>query len=405
MKVYFGFNDIRQDGMGSAAMTLLHALNRSGLKVQAVHPWKQVQVPEYFQLKPIFLSESSEEPPLSESIRDMIEVINSDPESSVFSHFGSPNWGAIIPYLRSDIRVVVSVHSVTPSALKIALANSQRTNKFVAVSWEVEKLLRRKLPPRDHWKIALVTNAIDVDRFVPKKEFGKPGDRVKIVFFGRIEDYTKGADKISKIAQKLKQAGLDFEWHLYGYFHWGYENRFFEQVKKLQVEDVISYKDCLTPSQIPAMLTQYDIMVMPSNHEGFGLSLIESMAAGLVCIASKLSGVTERIIDNGNDGILVGRNDIKGFVEAILMASTDLKLREKLGNAAREKVVTQFSIEQHGLRYRKVFEEAMEDQSTLSVPMMAMPSKESFSMPESLKPHILARILPNWLKRELKKII
>ena len=168
---------------------------------------------------------------------------------------------------------------------------------------------------------------------------------------------------------------------------------------------MVSYKGCLTSSEIPTMLTQYDIMVMPSNHEGFGISLIESMAAGLICVASRLRDVTERIIENGKDGILVGRNDIDGFAEAILTASANPKFREEMGSAAREKIISQFSIEQHGLRYRKVFEEAMADQSAIPVPMLPMPSKESFSMPESLKPHILARVLPDWLKRELKKII
>jgi len=405
VKVYLGFNDIRQDGMGAAAMTLLKALNGAGVSVQTVHPWKQVQVPEYFQFNPIFLSDSGDEPPLSDSIHDMIEVINSDLECTIFSHFGSSNWGAIIPYLRPDIRVVVSVHSITPSALKIALANSERTNKFVAVSWEVEKILLRKLPRKDHRKISLVTNAVDARRFVQKTDFGKHGDRIKIVSLGRVEDYTKGADKIPKIAQKLKQAGLDFEWHLYGYFHWGYEDRFFGQVKKHRVEDVVLYKGCLTPSEIPAMLSLYDIMVMPSNHEGFGISLVESMAAGLTCISSRLRDVTDKIIENGKDGILVGRNDIKGFARAILMACADPYMRKKMGNAAREKIISQFSIEKHGLRYRKLFEEAMADQTTVAVPMLPMPPKELFVMPESLKPHLLARILPGWLKRELKKII
>ena len=403
MKVYLGFNGVHQDGMGSAAITLLHALKRSGVNVQPVHPWKQVLIPEYFQFNPIFLSESSEELPLSVSIREMINIVNDDPECTVFSHFGSPNWGAIIPYLRPDIRVVVSVHSVTPSALKIALANQERTSKFIAVSWEVEQKLKQKLPSCDHWKISLVPNAIDMDRHPQKRDFSNVGGRVKIIFFGRIEDYTKGVDKIPKIAKKLKKEGLDFEWDLYGYFHWGYESRFYKQLKNNGVEDVVQYKGCLTPTEIPATLTAYDIMVMPSNHEGLPLALIESMATGLTSVASRLHNVTDRIIEDGKEGFLVGRNDIKGFAKAILTASASPDLRVRIGKAARAKVSADFSIDKHGMNYRHVFEEAMADRNYVCA--TNLPSLVKFILPEALKPHILARILPNWIKRILKKLV
>ena len=405
MKVYFGFNAIGPDGMGSAAMTLLHALKRSGVNVQTVHPWKEILIPEFYQFNPIFLSESNEEKPLSDTAHQMISIINSDPECAIFSHFGSPNWGAIVPYLRPDIRIVVSVHSVTPSALKIALANQERTSKFIAVSWEVEKILKQKLSPKDHWKISLVPNAIDINLHSKKIEFSKVGEKIKILFFGRIEDYTKGVDKIPKIAKKLKNAGLEFEWDLYGYFHWGYESRFYKQVKANEVEDVINYKGCLTPTEIPSILNKYDVMVMPSNHEGLPIALMESMGSGLTSIASRLQNVTDKMVENGKEGFLISKNDINGFADAILKVSADPILREQIGTAARNKVTTHFSIDQHGVNYCKVFEDAMADKTYICTPTNPLSPGELLLLPEALKPHILARILPPWMKRILKKII
>lgn len=403
MKVYFGFNAINQDGMGSAAMNLLSALKKMDVKVQPVHPWKSIAIPEYFKFSPKFLSENNYERPLGECVREMIEVVNNDPECTIFSHFGSSNWGAIIPYLRSDIRVVVSVHSVTPSALKIALANHERVSKFIAVSWEVERKLRVRLPKKDHWKISLVPNAIDINNHPIKRTFTDVCDQIKIIYFGRVEDYTKGADKIPKIAKLLMHQGLNFNIDIYGYFHWGYEKRFYEQIRRNGVGGVIKYKGCLTPIEIPSVLQNYDIMIMPSNHEGFGISLLESMAAGLTSIVSRLHNVTDRIVSNGREGVLVGKNDISGFAREIMIASANPKLREAIGIAARAKVSQCFSIEQHGRNYRDVFESAMADNSYVCLAKST--DFDKFVIPESLKPHILARLLPNWLKRVLKKII
>ena len=145
MKVYIGLNDIKPDGMGTAAMSLIRALKLQGYDVQTVHPWKDVTVKEFFEFNPIFLTDSTEPVMPDVCLRQMVEVINNDPECKVFTHFGSPNWGAVVPYLRGDIKTIVSCHSTTPSALKLTLANTERTDAYVAVGHEVVNKLSRHL--------------------------------------------------------------------------------------------------------------------------------------------------------------------------------------------------------------------------------------------------------------------
>ena len=143
------------------------------------------------------------------------------------------------------------------------------------------------------------------------------------MFFGRVEDVTKGCDKIPQIAKKLKDKGLSFTWDIYGYFHWGYEKKFYSLNRKYDVEDVIKYKGCLQPNEIVNKIKDYDIFVLTSNHEGFGLALIEAMCVGLGCVASNIHDVTDRIVENGKEGFLCGKNDIAGFSEAIFKLATN----------------------------------------------------------------------------------
>lgn len=402
MKVYFGFNDIRQDGMGTEAMALMRALKKEGIDVQPIHAWKAIYVPGYIEeFNPIFISESEEEPAIQDIIKDMVSTLNSVPKDSIFSHFGSPNWACVIPYLRSDIRVVVSVHSITPSALKIATAYKERVSSFIAISWEVEKILLKKLPKKNHKKISLITNALDINNYPIKKFIDN--DIINIVFFGRIEDYTKGCDKIPAIAKILKDKGLKFKWDFYGYFHWGYENRFYELNKKYDVEDVISYKGCLQPDEINGTISKYDIMVMPSNHEGFGLALIEAMSIGLTCVASNIKDVTNRILENRKEGFLCNKNDINDFAECIYNAATNFELRISIGKAAHKKINENFTLDIQGKKYKNLFKEILQKKDySLIEPSQSL---DNFKQPDLVKPHILARLLPIWIKRILKKYL
>jgi glycosyltransferase involved in cell wall biosynthesis len=405
MKVIFGFNAINPDGMGSAAVTLLSALQDRGIQFQTIHPWEEIQIPRFYDFNPHFISKSKVEQPLNKTFKEMIDYINNDLECTIFSHFGSPNWAAITPYLRNDIKVIVSVHSVTPSALKISLYNQKRTSKFLAVSWEVESRLKKIIPKSDQWKISLVPNSVDVSNHHPKTDFTEKGKKIKIIFLGRLEDNTKGVDKIPKIAALLKKTDLNFSWDLYGYFHGDYEKRYKEQIINSDVEEVLNYKGCLSPTEIPSILPNYDIMVMPSNHEGLPIALLESMASGLTTVSSKLKNVTDKMIIDGENGFLVGKNDIERFAKIIYFASQDPTLRQNIGNKAREKVISSFSLFAQGQNYSNAFAEAIDSNHkmqkivTLPIPL------QSGNYPESIQPHFLALLLPNWFKRILKKYL
>ena len=402
MKVIFGFNDIKQDGMGSAATTLMRALKRQGIDVQPIHAWHEIDIPGYEEeFHPIFVQDTREEAYVEDVIERMISIVNEDKDCNIFSHFGSPNWACVLPFLREDIRVVVSVHSISPSATKIALAYKDRVSAYIPVSWEVENKLRSKLSKSEQSKVYRIANVVDIDNFEPKKSYSE-NDIIKILFFGRVEDVTKGCDKIPPIAKELKNRGLKFEWDFYGYFHWGYEPRYYELNKQYDVEDVIFYKGCLNPEDIPSMLKKYDIMVMPSNHEGCPIALLEAMAAGLPCVASIIHDVTDKMINAGKDGELCEKNNIKDFSNKIYKLAMDVTLRESMGKAARSKIENNFSMDSQGIGYKYVFSSVLTNNN---FKMVKMPSLENYKQPEIVKPHILARILPLWLKKILKKII
>ena len=81
---------------------------------------------------------------------------------------------------------------------------------------------------------------------------------------------------------------------------------------------------------LPAMMALFDILVLPSRYEGYGLVLLEAGAMKKPVIACDIRGVREAVID-GETGILVPPKKIKPLSEAIILLLSNPELRNYLG--------------------------------------------------------------------------
>src|SRR5262249_52808740 len=87
-----------------------------------------------------------------------------------------------------------------------------------------------------------------------------------------------------------------------------------------------------------------DVYVLPSIREGLPIALLEAMASGLACIASRLPGSTDTMIADGVNGLLVAPDDRDGLTAALRRLVHDCGCRGRLGAAARQTVLDRYSI-------------------------------------------------------------
>ena len=94
---------------------------------------------------------------------------------------------------------------------------------------------------------------------------------------------------------------------------------------------------------VPSYLQAADVFVLPSRREGLPVALLEAMACGLPCIASRLPGSTEAVIADGVDGRLTPPGDVFALAAALGDLLADGRERQRLGDAARATIVRRYS--------------------------------------------------------------
>ena len=83
-------------------------------------------------------------------------------------------------------------------------------------------------------------------------------------------------------------------------------------------------------SDIKELLAASDIFLFTTKQEGLPRSMMEAMASGLPCIASRIRGNTD-LLENAEGGYLCDINDVSEYAEKLNLLACDADLRQKMG--------------------------------------------------------------------------
>lgn len=150
---------------------------------------------------------------------------------------------------------------------------------------------------------------------------------VDMLFVGRIVP-NKGHVHLLKLLTALR-ADADPHARLFCVGSWGphaYMRRLFEIRDRLGLEGV-AFPGSVSPERLSAYYREADILVCLSEHEGFGLPLIEGMRAGLPVVAYDAGAVGETL---GGTGILVRTLDPVVLAELVGRVVSDGALRDEI---------------------------------------------------------------------------
>jgi glycosyltransferase involved in cell wall biosynthesis len=184
--------------------------------------------------------------------------------------------------------------------------------------------------------VTVVPNFIDLERFDPDRydrdearaSLGLAKDRFVVGFVGRL-DRPKGADLLVEAAAKLPRQERPWSFYLVGD---GPQRRDIEErVRQLGLEGIVALAGL--HENPAAVLRAFDVVVVPSRREAFGIAALEAMRMRVPVVVSPVGGLPELVQDSVT-GIVLPKLDARSIAGAIRRLASDDALRNRLaGNA------------------------------------------------------------------------
>jgi glycosyltransferase involved in cell wall biosynthesis len=106
---------------------------------------------------------------------------------------------------------------------------------------------------------------------------------------------------------------------------------------------------------VPQLLSLMEIFVLPSLYEGFGIAILEAMAAGKPVVASTVGGIPEFVV-SGESGLLVPPGDSVALATAIRQLLAQPERAKAMGCRGQEHVRKHYSIESVVRQHEQLYE-------------------------------------------------
>ena len=227
------------------------------------------------------------------------------------------------------------------------------------VQWACEKIVvpsasvarvARKWSHVDPKKIVIIPNAVEPGAFVrstPAVATAVPrrAGVVRVGFLGRLDPIKRVQDLVRAMTLLEKRFVLEI-------FGDGEERVLLGTlVHELGLGDRVTFHGTIDRPQIA--MDQIDLLVLPSAAEGFGLVLIEAMAAGVPVIGTDVDGIRD-VVSHGENGLLARVRSPGAIAEAIRQINSDVPLREHIVARGLTEVCERYAWSAVILQYRRL---------------------------------------------------
>jgi glycosyltransferase involved in cell wall biosynthesis len=248
-------------------------------------------------------------------------------------------------------------YRLTGRARDLTIANSSAGADFNSRTFKTR---------RDKFRV--VHNGVDADRFQPRsgaelrRELGVRDDDLVVGMFGSFKPQ-KNQPLLLKAAKQVLEKFPNTKFMFVGdELHAGGSGSVeFKQTIERIVADFNLRPSCLfvgNQKQVERYYNACDLTALPSLFEGTPNVALESMASGLPVVATKVSDNCY-VIPDGKVGFIVPSGDENALADRICRVLSDAALRERLGAAARQWVMQEFTGERLAAKTADVYEEAL----------------------------------------------
>jgi len=237
------------------------------------------------------------------------------------------------------------------AGLRTGLENSDR---IVALSHELAALADALTRVRD--KTRVVLNSVSI----PEVSWHGPrGQDDFLVGAAGIFKYAKGLPYLLK-AVAMAQANRPTTLDLAGEFRTEEAPIFRDLTAKLSIREWVRFSGVIPRHDMSAWLSGLDVFALSSISEGCPNILMEALAVGVPCVATRV-GAVEELVEDRVSGLLVPWGDSEALAGALCELSGNPALAARLGRAGRERMRA-FGPEREKLQWKSVWSDLVDQE-------------------------------------------
>jgi glycosyltransferase involved in cell wall biosynthesis len=199
-------------------------------------------------------------------------------------------------------------------------------------------------------RILLIPNGVDILRYTPRSHNTSADQRSQIVVCISRLCYQKGIDVLLQAWHMVQKQSPLARLAIVG--DGPIRTQLECMTEALGLANSVEFTGL--QSDILAQLHRSDIAVLPSRWEGMPNAVLEAMACGLPCVATRVSG-SEDMIQHGINGLLVEPENYHSLARALLVLLQDPELVKKYGQAARTTIEQHYSLDHIIDQYIKIY--------------------------------------------------
>ncbi len=217
-----------------------------------------------------------------------------------------------------NMKLLVSSHGSDVFGLKGAVFNKIRNfifskcNKITVVGSEIKRQIERTL---GNVPCSVIPMGLDIAQF--RNDHSRDNVPKKLLFVGRLAPEKRILDLVNAMIRS------DFNDVTLTIVGDGPEKAAIQKLLSQHKVQNIVMAGALPHAEIPKLMEQHDIFVLPSEREGMPVSLVEAMAAGMICIGSDIIQITD-VIKHKVNGFVYKMGDPQSLTKTIeLVVNSD----------------------------------------------------------------------------------
>jgi glycosyltransferase involved in cell wall biosynthesis len=295
--------------------------------------------------------------------RALARLVREERIDLIHSHLPDQNFYACLASRLSGCPAIVTYHGPVELSnagsftgwLKLQLVK-RTARKVVVVCDFVREMLRKIGVPGD--KLHRIYNGIELSRFAAapsgdlRRELHCAPETALIGMVANVRG-PKGHEYFIRAARLIADRHPDTRFVISGDLHETLAPPLFALVRELGLEDRLKFLGYR--KDVPRILADLDVFVLPSTSEGFPLVVLEAMACAKPVVATRCGGAGE-VVEDGRTGFMVPVADAPAIASRVIELLDRKEKCASMGKAAKLRIESEFSVQVMVASYERLYE-------------------------------------------------